>query len=108
MTLNRFGRAAASWARCAVVMTTAVGCGSGSSLRSQGTGERLMAHEASLREEGDPNPFVFTFDSHRYGISMKEWALNWMRRAHSIFVRPAGLTEINDDVTALDVTGEDI
>jgi hypothetical protein len=84
MSLNRFGHAAASWARCSMVMAMAVGCGSGSSLPSQSTDERLMAQEASLREEDDPNPFVFTFDSYPYGISMKEWAFNWMRWVYSI------------------------
>lgn len=98
MTL--FGRAAAGWARCSMVMAMAAGCGSGSGLPSQRTDERLMAHEASLREEDDPNPFVFTFDSHRYGISMKEWAFNWMRWEYSIpaATNPtvvAGATTIN-------------
>lgn len=129
MKLNRCGRAAASWAGCSVVMVLAVGCGSGSSLPSQSTDERPMAHEPSLGEKHDPNPFVFTFDSHPYGVSMKEWAFNWMRREHSgpaattptivaeadhdqdqlLFdFLSAGFTELNDNMTVLVVTGEDI
>lgn len=117
MALDRFGRAPASWARCSLVMAMAVGCGSGSSLLSQATDERRMAHEASLGEEDDPNPFVFSFDSHAYGISMKEWAFNWTLCPNPA-LHPApgqspfdffseGLTEINGGITVLDVTGED-
>jgi hypothetical protein len=84
MTLACFGRTTASWVRFSMVMTMAVGCGSGSGLPAQGTDDRLVAGEANLREEDDPNPFVFSFDSHPYGISMKEWAYNWMRWEYSI------------------------
>lgn len=138
MTLNRFGRAAASWARCSMVMAMAVGCGSGSTLPSQSTDERLMAHEASLRED-DPNPFVFSFDyqlaslyfvpdraSHHdtFAVPRHKAVALMLSQVNNDYPCPnpafhpapgqslfdflsEGLTEINDNVTVLDVTGED-
>jgi hypothetical protein len=46
--------------------------------------EPALASESSLSDDDSSNPQLFGKDSHPYGISMKEWAFNWMRWVYSI------------------------
>ena len=72
MKTNRFwmAMAASCWVGCTVPVTT--------------TDEPAMASESSLTDDDSSNPQLFGMDSHPYGISMKEWAFNWMRWVYSI------------------------
>jgi len=72
MKTNRFWMAMAvsCWAGCSGPVTT--------------TDEPVVAEESSLRDDDGSNPQLFGKDSHPYGISMKEWAFNWMRWVYSI------------------------
>lgn len=71
MTLNGF------WCAAAVALAMATGCGSASDAKT----DRV---EGDLTGEAAANPQVFEVDSEPYGISMKEWAFNWMRWEYSI------------------------
>jgi len=86
MTMNGFGRAAGWCARWSLVLLMAVGCGSASGLPGGKAGADLDERTgADLSEEAAAaNPFVFRVDSEPYGISMKEWAYNWLRWEYSI------------------------
>jgi len=86
MTMNGFGRAAGWCARWSLVLVMAVGCGSASGLPGERAGADLDERTgADLSEEAAAaNPFVFRVDSEPYGISMKEWAYNWLRWEYSI------------------------
>jgi hypothetical protein len=58
------------------------GCG-GESMATT-TGEPAAASESGLSDDDRGNPQLFGVSSHPYGISMKEWSINWMRWIYSI------------------------
>ncbi|HMJ55197.1 MAG TPA: hypothetical protein VK540_24140 [Polyangiaceae bacterium] len=72
MTTNHFWMAMAlsCWAGCGGPVTT--------------TDEPIADTESSLGDNDGSNPQLFGVDSHPYGLSMKEWAFNWLRWEYSI------------------------
>jgi hypothetical protein len=70
--------------RLSTVMVMAMGCVAGCGAPGQGVDEPLAVNEASLQATHNPNPQLFELDSYPYGISMEEWAYNWLRWEYSI------------------------
>ena len=80
MTTNRFLIATAMAMAIAMAMSWLSGCNG----PAPATDDPVAVSESSLRDHGSPNPQLFTVDSHPYGISMQEWAYNWLRWEYSI------------------------
>ena len=64
----------------AMAVSCWIGCGGTAPI----TDEPVIVEERSLVDHDGTNPLLFGIDSHPYGISMKEWAINWMRWIYSI------------------------
>ena len=69
-----------SWPALAMVVSCMGGCGG----PVQTTSDEVAVSQSSLRDRDNPNPPLFEVDSHPYGISMDEWAFNWLRWEYSI------------------------
>ena len=66
------------------VMAVAAGSFAGGCAGGAGADDPVAVGESSLREHDEANPELFAVDSHPYGISMQEWAYNWLRWEYSI------------------------
>jgi hypothetical protein len=65
-------------------MAMAASCWVGCTAPVTATDDPALASESSLSDDDSSNPQLFEKDSQPYGISMKEWAFNWMRWVYSI------------------------
>src|SRR5258708_901637 len=85
MTPNRNWRSAAGRVRLSSVLVAAASWMAGCGGAVQTADEQVAVSESSLCDHDDnPNPQLFEVDSHPYGISMEEWAYNWLRWEYSI------------------------
>jgi hypothetical protein len=65
-------------------MAIAMSCWVGCSGPTANTDDSTAVEESPLLDDTGPNPQLFGVNSHPFGISMKEWAFNWMRWVYSI------------------------
>src|SRR5439155_19162401 len=84
MTQNRSWRSAAGRARLFSVMAMAVSGMAGCNGAVEAADDEVAVSELASADHDAPNPQLFGVSSHPYGLSMKEWAYNWLRWEYSI------------------------